>query len=118
MFSCNIQVVRAASFHGSAAVLLELLWRLAMAKGSCYVLTFGLMSEACVLLLLLLLQALSVLESLVLPGTDQLDVKDKAAVSVHTRFAVGYGSCSNSSSPAIGWCQACELCWTDRVHGC
>jgi hypothetical protein len=34
-----------------------------------------------VFLLLLLLQALSVLESLVLPGTDQLDVKDKAAVS-------------------------------------
>lgn len=27
------------------------------------------------------LQALQVLDSLVLPGTDQLDVKDKAAVS-------------------------------------
>jgi hypothetical protein len=34
------------------------------------------------LLLLLLHQALSVLESLVLPGTDQLDVKVKAAVSI------------------------------------
>jgi hypothetical protein len=44
-------------------------------------------------LLLLLRQALSVLESLVLPGTDQLDVKDKAAVSVHTEKN---GTCLNT----------------------
>jgi hypothetical protein len=34
-----------------------------------------------------------VLESLVLPGTDQLDVKDKAAVSVHTEKN---GTCLNT----------------------